>query len=109
LATIDVPASLSGIYASRQHGVYVEGVREFGRGWIRTMPRSVFALKARFDYVDFDSQLPGQTAGQVTVGVNLRPTQDSVLKFDYVRGRGRDRFNNLAEHAFWLASLATYF
>jgi hypothetical protein len=109
LATIDVPPGLSGIYASRQHGLYVEGVREFGRGWLRTMPASVFALKARFDHVDFDAQLPGQTAGQVTVGVNFRPTQDSVLKFDYVRGRGRDRFNNLAQHAFLLASLATYF
>jgi hypothetical protein len=109
LATIDVPASLSGIYAARQHGLYIEGVREIGRGWVRTMPTSAFALKARFDYVDFDARLPGQTAGQVTVGVNFRPTQDSVLKFDYVRGRGRDRFNNLAEHAFLLASLATYF
>ena len=109
LARIDVPASLSGIYASRQYGVYVEGVRDFGRGWIRTMPSSAFALKARFDYVDFDSQLPGQTAGQVTLGVNFRPTQDSVLKLDFVRGRGRDRFNNLAEHAFVLGSVATYF
>jgi hypothetical protein len=109
LATIDVPASLAGIYASRQHGVYVEGVRDFGRGWVRTMPTSTFALKARFDYVDFDAQLPGQTAGQVTAGVNFRPTPDSVLKLDFVRGRGRDRFNNLAEHAFLLASVATYF
>ena len=33
----------------------------------------------------------------------------TALKFDYVRGRGRDRFNNLAEHAFVLFSLATYF
>ncbi|MFN2567511.1 MAG: hypothetical protein ABR499_21155 [Gemmatimonadaceae bacterium] len=109
LATIDVPAGLSGIYASRQHGAYVEGVRELGRGWVRTMPSSSFALKARLDYVDFDAQLPGQTAGQVTVGLNFRPTQDTALKLDYVRGRGRDRFNNLAEHAFVLASLATYF
>lgn len=109
LARIDVPPALSGIYAARQSGVYVEGIRDFGRGWIRTMPASVFALKARFDYVDFDAQLPGQTAGQASLGVNFRPTQDSVLKLDYVRGRGRDRFNNLAEHAFLLASVATYF
>ena len=47
--------------------------------------------------------------GQVTAGLNFRPTEDSVLKFDYVRGRGRDEFNNLGQHAFFLASLATYF
>jgi len=32
-----------------------------------------------------------------------------VVKLDYVRGRGRDRFNNPGEHAFLLASVATYF
>lgn len=109
IATIDVPPGLRDIYASRQHGWYLEAVHELGRGWIRTMPQSSFALKARWDYVKFDADIPGESAGQVTVGANFRPTRDSALKFDYVRGRGRDRFNNLAEHAFILASLATYF
>ena len=109
VARIDIPPGLQGIYASRQYGWYAEAVREFGRGWIRTMPQSSFALKTRWDYVKFDSEIPGESAGQLTVGANFRPTQDSVLKFDFVRGRGRDRFNNLAEHAFILASLATYF
>ena len=68
-----------------------------------------FAAKARFDYVDFDAQRTGQTVGQVSLGVNFRPTQDSVIKLDFVRGRSRDEFNNLADHAFLLFSLATYF
>jgi hypothetical protein len=109
IARLDIPSGLRGIYASRQYGWYADAVREFGRGWIRTMPQSSFALKARWDYVKFDSEIPGESAGQITVGANFRPTRDSVLKFDFVRGRGRDRFNNLAEHAFVLASLATYF
>ena len=108
-ATIDLPDGLEGIYASEQRGIYVEGVRELGRGWIPTMPQSSFALKARFDYVDFDADMVGTSIAQLTVGVNFRPTQDSVLKLDFVRGRGRDEFNNLGEHAFVLASLATYF
>jgi hypothetical protein len=108
-ASIDIPPGLSGIYASRQHGVYVEGVRSFGRGWISTMPSSSFAAKVRFDYVDFDADQRGGTTGQVSLGMNFRPTQDSVLKLDYVRGRSRDEFNNLGEHAFVLFSLATYF
>jgi hypothetical protein len=109
IARLDIPAGLRGIYASSQHGWFAEAVREIGRGWIRTMPQSSFALKARWDYVKFDRDIPGESAGQITVGANFRPTQDSALKFDFVRGRGRDRFNNLAEHAFILASLATYF
>ena len=109
LARIDVPPGLVGIFASRQHGWYLEGVRELGRGWIRTMPASSFALKARWDYVKLDKDIPGESIGQATFGANFRPTQDTAIKFDFVRGRGRDRFNNLAQHAFVLASLATYF
>lgn len=108
-ATIDIPPGLTGIYASRQRGIYVEGVRDFWRGRISTMPRSVFAAKIRWDYIDFDSDRDGTSIGQLTAGLNFRPTEDSVLKFDYVRGRGRDEFNNLGQHAFFLASIATYF
>lgn len=109
VASVNVPPGLRGIYAERQHGWYVQGVREFGASWVRTMPMSTFALKARWDRVDFDSRQEGQSAAQVTVGLNFRPTRESVIKFDYVRGRGHDTFNNRADHAFVLASLATYF
>ncbi len=109
LAYIDVPESLTGIYASHQRGFFGEAIRSFGRGWVKTMPTSSFAAKFRADYVDFDSQQVGQSVAQVTAGLNFRPTVESVLKLDYVRGRGRDRFNNLAEHAFVLFSIASYF
>ena len=109
LAAIDIAPSLTGIYAARQRGAYVEAIRTFGRGRVRTMPASTFAAKVRFDYVDFDAERAGQSTGQVTLGANFRPTQDSVLKLDFVRGRSRDEFNNLAEHAFVLFSIATYF
>ena len=108
-ASIDVDPELEGIYASRQRGAYAEAVRPFGRGWVRTMPSSSFAVKARFDYVDFDSDAAGQETRQVSLGLNFRPTQDTALKFDYVRGRSRDEFNTAADHAFVLFSLATYF
>ena len=108
-ASIDVSPGLIGIYASRQRGFYAEAVRPFGRGWVRTMPSSSFAAKVRFDYVDFDAERVGQSTGQVTLGANFRPTQDSVLKLDFVRGRSRDEFNNPADHAFLLFSIATYF
>ena len=108
-ATLDVPKGLKGIYASRQRGIYVEGVKDFWRGRISTMRKSYFAAKVRWDYVDFDSDLAGTSIGQITAGLNFRPTEDSVLKLDYVRGRGRDEFNNLGQHAFLLASIATYF
>lgn len=109
LARLDIPPGLTGTYASRQRGLYLEGVREFGRGWIRTLPSATLALGARFDVVDFDAALPGDSMKRVTVGVSLRPTSDSVVKLDYVRGRNRDRFNNASESAGVLLSIATYF
>jgi hypothetical protein len=109
VAAIDIPPGLSGIYADRQKGFYVEGVRGFGRGWVRTIPRSEFAAKLRWDYVDFDAQRRGHTAALITAGVNFRPTGESVLKLDYVRGRGRDEFNNPVRQASVLFSMATYF
>ena len=109
VTSIDIPTGLEGVYADRQHGFYAEAVRPFGRGWMRTMPSSSFAAKVRVDYVDFDVDRVGQTTGQVSLGLNFRPTQDSVLKLDYVRGRERDEFNNRSDHAFLLFSLATYF
>jgi len=84
-------------------------VREFGHRLIRTMPESFFALKARVDYVDFDVDREGSDQRQISIGFNFRPTRDTAIKFDYVRGNSRDEFNNKSQHAFLLASLATYF
>jgi hypothetical protein len=107
--SVDISPGLSGIYASRQRGGYLEVVRPFWRGLVRTMPQSSFEFKVRGDAVDFDTDQIGQTTKQLSVGVNFRPTGESALKLDFVRGRGRDRFNNQGDHAFFLASLATYF
>ena len=108
-ANLDIPSGLEGINAAAQRGLYVQAVRDFGRGWVRTMPRSFFEAGARYDVVDFDSEFLGDTVRRATVGLNFRPTEDAVLKFDYVRGQTRDRFNNLGEQAGFLFSIATYF
>lgn len=108
-AAVEIPPGLSGIYASRQQGAFVEVVRDFGRGLVRTLPQSAFAAKFRWDAVDFNTARPGDSGMQFTAGLNFRPTRESVLKFDFVRGRFRDEFNNASERAGILLSLATYF
>lgn len=108
-AELDIPAGLEGIYAASQRGFYLQGVRDFGRGWVRTMPGSFFQAGTRLDHVDYDGGLIGDSVQRLTVGLNFRPTEDAVLKLDYVRGRARDRFNNLGEQAGLLFSIATYF
>lgn len=108
-ANLEIPSGLDGIYASAQRGMYLQAVRAFGRGWVQTMPRSYFAVRARYDAVDFDSEHIGDTRQRTTVGLNFRPTEDAVLKLDYMRGRTRDRFNNLGVEAGVFFSIATYF
>ena len=109
VARIETPAALLGIYARRQRGAHLELLRRFGRGWISYMPGSSFTAGARLDVVDFDADIPGDMVRRVTVGLNFRPSEDSVLKLDYVRGVARDRFNNPSAHAGLLFSVATYF
>jgi hypothetical protein len=108
-ANLDISPGLQGIYASGQRGLYVQAVRDFGLGWVRTMPRSSFQVGTRYDAVDYDSGLIGDSMQRITFGLNFRPTEDAVFKLDYMRGRSRDRFNNLGEEAGVLFSVATYF
>lgn len=105
----DVPSGLSPIYARAQHGAYVEAVRDFGTGWIRTMPASYFSLGVRWDAIDRDGGLPGDGESKVTLGANFRPTRDTVVKLNFVRGRTRDRFDTPSDHSAILTSVATYF
>ncbi len=108
-ATIDLPPGLVGAYQSAQRGLFVELMRDFGRGWVRTMPQSYFSAGARVEAVDFDSDGDGDSVKQVTAGVNFRPTEDTVLKLNYLRGQSFDPFDNQSDHAGIQFSVATYF
>ncbi len=109
LADVDIPPGLVGINASGQRGLYVEVLRDFGYGLVKTMPSSFFSAGVRVDVVDFDTAVTGDNVRQLSLGVNFRPTPESVVKLNYVRGRSHDRFNNPADHARVQLSLATYF
>jgi hypothetical protein len=107
LVNVDVPGSLNGIYASRQSGVYMELSGHFLDGWLG--PGSRWTAVTRFDGVDFDRDLPGDSIRGLTVGINLRPIEESCVKFAYTRGEMRDRFNNQTPTATFTLGVATYF
>jgi hypothetical protein len=106
---LDLPPGLRGIYQSQQRGFFVEILRGFGQGWVRTMPASAFAFGFRVEAVDFDADRRGDSVRRITGGIKFRPTPETAVKLDYVRGRGFDRFENPADHAAILLSVATYF
>ncbi len=108
-ASIDVPATLGPLFASSQRGFYLDAVLPFWKGRLSTMSTSFFAAKVRIDYVDLDTDLPGDDALRVSAGINFQPTNDTVFKLDGFRGRTHDRFNNPADQFGVLFSVATYF
>lgn len=74
------------------------------------MNGSVFTLVARGDWIDFDTDRAGDSEEGFTVGVNFRPTEETVFKMDYnwtwqtpVAGEKGD------EEGRFFFSFATYF
>ncbi|GAB4322154.1 MAG: hypothetical protein Kow0074_13510 [Candidatus Zixiibacteriota bacterium] len=104
-------ASLADAIAESQAGFYAQVSYHFGFGAIKRYPNSVFTGIARFDLVDFDSDVDGDDQQIATVGLNFRPVESAVAKIDYrwewSRARGMTTWStpdNLLS-----LSLATYF
>jgi len=74
------------------------------------MNGSVVTLVVRGDYVDLNTDQPGATEDGLTLGVNFRPTEETVFKLDYSWARltpvGGTRQD--ADNVFFF-SFATYF
>jgi len=109
LVDVEIPPGLGGIYASRQGGFHLETSRAFGLGRVRSLPRSRFTGAVRLDVVDFDRDVAGDSVRRLALGLNFRPTPESVLKVAFARGESRDRFDNLARDAAVEFSVASYF
>ncbi len=108
-AKVDIPAGFADLYAENQQGYYAEAVLPFGAGATDAMPDASFAAIARYGAVDFNRDADGDSVGRFTVGVNFRPHPDTAYKLDYQRTRERDGFNNKADSAAILFSVASYF
>jgi hypothetical protein len=109
LASIDVPQSLRGLYAQRQQGVYSQVNYRFGRGWFGTLPLSYWTAAVRYEVVDFDRDLEGDAHQRLSLGINFRPTSDTVFKLDYHYDWVRSRVNVVEQSAGVNFSVASYF
>lgn len=109
-ASVDLPPGLIGsIYASKQQGLYLQGSARFLQNALTHIPNSYFEGVVRYDWVDMDTELAGDHQTRLTLGVNFRPSPDSVFKVNYLYNWSRDRFNVEALGAGVLCSVATYF
>ena len=107
-ASIDVPPE-SQVFQSKQSGYYAQLNADFWSDKVSAIPGSEFTAVARYGFVDFDTEGAGDDHRRVTLGLNFRPSADTVLKLDYQRNRTRDPFENVGKGAAVLFSMATYF
>ena len=109
-ASIDIPENFKGtFFAERQQGFYAQACASLFKAMLRNLPESYFSGVCRLDWVDFDSELTGDTHSMLTTGVNFHPTPDSIFKLNYFYSWRRDRFNAETNSAGILFSVATYF
>ena len=108
-ASIDVPEQLLSLQAENQQGFYLQVNVHFLEGLISTLPKSAFTGVVRYGLVDFDTDIDGDSQNRLTLGLNFRPTEDTVFKLDYQYNWHRDRVNLEARSAGLLFSVATYF
>jgi len=77
----------------------------------RILDGSVVTLVARGDMMDFDTDVDGDEQQGVTLGVNFRPTEETVFKLDWNRSwdtaRGATERSDGEDRVFF--SFATYF
>jgi len=108
-ANIDVPGGSGGIFASKQQGYYAQIGYSFFENVIKTLPKSRFVGVVRYDDVDFNSDIDGDSQKRLTVGLNFRPADETVFKFDYQHNWMRDGFDTESKSAGLSFGMATYF
>ncbi len=64
-----------------QRGAYAQTNFHFGHDYF--LSESVFTAIARWDWVDFDTTITGDSEYGITFGLNFRPVEDTVFKLDY--------------------------
>lgn len=106
---VEIQPSMVGIFAERQDGYFVQANVPLMSGLLPRWERSKLSFAFRYDSIDFDKAVVGDDHQRITVGFNLRPVQDTVLKLNYEQNWIRDRESNLDRSVRFLVSFASYF
>jgi hypothetical protein len=81
LASADIDRVKYPTAAAKQSGLYAQA--NFHLLHDAFLNGSVVTLVARGDWVDYDTERPGEDEEGFTLGANFRPTEETVFKFDY--------------------------
>jgi hypothetical protein len=108
LADVDVDRRAYPDLAEKQRGAY--GQVNWHVLHDALLKGSLYTLVARGDWMDYDADRDGDSEDGLTLGLNFRPTEETVFKLDYnwrrVTPRGGERLDAAGRLFF---SVATYF
>jgi outer membrane receptor protein involved in Fe transport len=116
LAKIEVPESLSEMFADQQKGFYGELGYTLLKRPLLNFPEATLTLVTRYDYIDLNDgtfsstgQNIGDSVKRLTAGLSFRPTAETSIRLSYARNWSRDVFNNLSHSMNIQFGVATYF
>jgi hypothetical protein len=109
-----IPATGNGMPPKRMAGYYVQGNYHFMPAFLKRMApthfgdSSTFTAVVRWGEVDTNTQRNGNVNDlqRLTLGLNFRPVEDSVIKFAYTFNDHKD---DPQSRNGWQFSMATYF
>lgn len=98
---VDVPATFTQQYGSRQHGGFLDIVQPVLRPRIADLDQAVISVACRLEYVDHNVGTFRETGGRigdevwaVVPAISFRPTPGTVLRVNYRHQRARDLLGN---------------
>ncbi len=116
-AFIDVPDTYSQQFGARQEGGFLDIVQPVYKNTILGWNNSVVNVALRFEYVDFNVGRFHETGGAIadqllalSPGLSLRPSQQTVIRFNYRYVWQTDLLGNPAERSGGIQfGFSTYF
>ncbi len=116
-ASVDVPASYTQQYGTRQRGGFVDVVQPVWQRPVLGWPKAVLNLAARLEYADYNLGTFRETGGRIadelhgiTGGVGFRPVAGTVVRVNYGYRWERDLLGNPASRTATITfGVASYF
>ncbi len=114
---VDVPATYTQQFGSRQWGGFIDLVQPIYRKTLFGFERSVVNLAARFEYVDWNSGTFAETGGNIfedlwaiVPALSWRPHPQTVIRLNYRFSLQRDLFgNDPSRTGGWQFGFSSYF
>ncbi|MBO9571296.1 MAG: hypothetical protein J7497_03685, partial [Chitinophagaceae bacterium] len=114
---VDIPPNYTEQFGSKQQGGFLDIVQPVLKRSILGFENTVLNIAARLEYVDwnkdsftFSGDAIGDEIVSIVPGISLRPTPQSVLRFNYRYNWQRDLLKNPAvKSAAFQVGISTYF